>query len=463
LRWILRWRIRDSLMHSSVEKHELFVQGKELEFMLGTSDTYLELYMPQFASFRRQSVEMPVHMCLMKLMLMFVFSMLRSPSPSMKNQGVQGSLFFFIVVSMAVIRTWRYPYRCVSTSYLTILVDWMLVANGVFVLLCANGVRSALTVSTSVTSSLTFLNLCFIVVIGIMELRDAVLFHLHPKAVASRRLCWPTNEHMKEIVDYGPKVASWVKGIRNAQSAILASLLVIPSMRSCEELKTALDQVELCYEEAAGMEHLLMGQLYEVSMYTHELYVEAVASSPFHRSGFPAKEFVDFSGVLQRRKDRQLLFSTRSQRILKRLQIARSWSRRARPYISTSVGWRQKCGVPDIHRFLDEESNLHQDTSLVTAMDWKSVNSVFCLKYHDGNDSGMIVSVVAWSESLGLVRWCAMKENLLPEENPLEQYFSLANARQSGIHGELVSCGEVDSTTALLHALSTPLIHSTPM
>jgi hypothetical protein len=30
------------------------------------------------------------------------------------------------------------------------------------VLLCANGVRSALTVSTSVTSSLVFLNVCFL-------------------------------------------------------------------------------------------------------------------------------------------------------------------------------------------------------------------------------------------------------------------------------------------------------------
>ncbi|KAL4147244.1 hypothetical protein PRNP1_011000 [Phytophthora ramorum] len=132
LPWMLRRCIRESIVHSSVEKHERFVEGKELEFLLGTSGTYLELYMPQYASYRRHSVGMPVQMCMLKLALMFVFSILRSPPPSLANQGVQGSLFFFALVSMAVYRTWKYPYRCISTSYLAILVDWMVVANGVF-------------------------------------------------------------------------------------------------------------------------------------------------------------------------------------------------------------------------------------------------------------------------------------------------------------------------------------------
>ncbi|KAG7393127.1 hypothetical protein PHYPSEUDO_012463 [Phytophthora pseudosyringae] len=129
---MLRRRICESIVHSSMEKHERFVQGKELEFMLGTSDAYLELYMPQYASFRRHSVGMPAQLCMLKLALMFVFSILRSPPPMKANQGVQGSIFFFAVVSMAGYRTWRYPYRCVSTTYLAIIVDWMLVANGVF-------------------------------------------------------------------------------------------------------------------------------------------------------------------------------------------------------------------------------------------------------------------------------------------------------------------------------------------
>ncbi|OWZ01579.1 Transmembrane protein [Phytophthora megakarya] len=450
LPWILCRRIRESLVHSSVEKHEEFMQGKEMEFMLGTSDSYLELYMPQFASFRRHSVEIPVHMCLLKLSLMFIFSILRSPPPSTKNQGMQGSLFFLIMASMAVFRTWRFPYRCVSTTSLALLVDWMLVANGVFVLLCANGVHSALTVSTSVTSSLTFLNLCFLVVISMMELRDVILFYVHPEIATKKKLHWPTNEHMKEIVENGLKVDSWVKAIHHAQGIILASHLVTPSMRSCEDLKAALDQVEHCYEEAAKNDHLLMGQLYEVSLDVHELYVDAVASSPFHRSGFPANELIDFSGVLQRRKDRQLLFSMQSQRILRKLHIARSWSRRAQPYASASVGWNQKRRATAIQRFLADESNCHQGDS--AAADWKPVNSIFCLKQVDGNDSEFVVSVLAWSESLDLVKWCAMKDSR-PEKSSQEQYFSLVTARKAGIRGKIVSCGYTDSSTAILHAL----------
>lgn len=94
--------------------------------------------------------------------------------------------------------------------------------------------------------------------IGLVGLRDIVLCNLYPESVKARGLYWPTHEQMRDIIDYVPKVASWVKAIHNAQSTILASLLIIPSMRPCEDLKTVLGQVELCYEEAAAVDHLLM-------------------------------------------------------------------------------------------------------------------------------------------------------------------------------------------------------------
>ncbi|ETM01082.1 hypothetical protein L917_02299 [Phytophthora nicotianae] len=454
LPWTLRRRIRESMVHSSVEKHERFIQGKELEFILGTSDTYLELYMPQFASFHRYSAEMPVQMCMIKLLLMLVFSVLRSPWPSMVNQGMQGSIFFFVVVGTAVYRTWRFHYRCVSTSHLVILVDWMLVANGVFVLLCANGVRSALTVSTSVTSSLTFLNACFLVMISLKGLRDIVLFKLYPESAKLKGLCWPTHGQMKDIVDYGPQVESWVKAIHNAQNTILASLLVIPSMRCCEDLETVLNQVELCYKEAGSCDHLLMGQLYEVSMHVHELYVEAVASSPFHRIGFPANDMTELTDVLQRRKDRQLLLTSRTRRVLNKLNIARSWSHRARSYAFENTGWSRARTAVGVQKFLDAESDSHQAGSAPATTDWKAVNSVFSLKCPETKDSELLISVLAWSESLDLVKWCAMQDFYSVGKSPQEQYFSLKNARQFGIQGGIVSCGVADSSFAVLQALS---------
>lgn len=139
-----------------------------------------------------------------------------------------------------------------------LIINQTILLGFYLVLLCANGVRSALTVSTSVTSSLTFLNSCFLVVIGLVELRDIMLLSLHSERSKTIELLWPTNAQMKEIVEFGPQVSSWVNTIHNAQNAILASLLVIPSMRSYEDLKKALDQVEICYEEAARSDHLLM-------------------------------------------------------------------------------------------------------------------------------------------------------------------------------------------------------------
>ncbi|KAE9204980.1 hypothetical protein PF004_g17690 [Phytophthora fragariae] len=436
LPWVLRRRIRDAMVHTSVERHERFVQGKELEFMLGTSDTYLELYMPQFASFRRHSVEMPVHMCLLKVALMLDFSVLRSQPPSMANQGAQGSIFVLGVVSMAVYRTWRYPYRCKSTSYLAILVDWMLVANGVFVLLCAN------------------------VVIGLMELRDVVLLNLRSQPSKAVELYWPTNAQMRDIVDFGSQVSSWVNTIHNAQNTIIASLLVTPSMRPSEDLKKALDQVEMCYEEATGSDHLLAGQLYKLSLYVNELYVEAVASSPFHRNGFPAKELADLTGVLQRRKDRQLLLSTRSQRVLKKLHIARSWSRQTRSYASTNTGRIRNQNAVGLQAFLNAESD-YQDAAAV-AMDWTPVNSIFCLKYNDcrsGQESELRISVLAWSESLGLVRWCPMQGSS-PDAKPQERYFSVEKAKQCRIYCEVVSCGDASSSAAVLQILAAPSLVS---
>ncbi|KAF1794391.1 hypothetical protein GQ600_883 [Phytophthora cactorum] len=316
LPWILRRRIRESMVHSSVEKHERFVQGKELEFILSTSEriwsfTCRSLRLSVDIQWRCQCrchTEATVASCLLSFAVTATFN------GESRDAGVD---FLFCSSEFGSVQDVEVSLRCVSTSYLVILVDWMLVANGVFgrrpcsgdnyfvclvVLLCANGVRSALTVSTSVTSSLTFLNACFLVMIGSKGLHDFALINL------THSLQKPRAD--EEIIYYGSKVESWVKAIHIAHSTILASLLVIPSMRSCEDLKTALDQVELCTKK------LLAGQLYEVSLYVHELYVEAVASSPFHRIGFPTKDMAELTGVLQRRKDRQLLLSTRTRRKL---------------------------------------------------------------------------------------------------------------------------------------------------
>lgn len=360
---ILRRRIQDAIVYSNVKKHERFLIEKELEYILGTSNSYLELYMPLFASFRRHAIYMPVQMCMLKLVLLLTLSTLRS-SPSSTNKGAKELIFSLALVSMAVYKTKAFPYRCVSTSYFAVLVDWMLVANGVFVLLCANGVRSALTVPTSVTSSLTFLNASFLIIIGFKELRDIVQLYMHPQSAKIKRQCWPTNDGMEEIVTFGPKVEFWVKVIHNAQKTVLKSLLVIPSMRSYQDLKSALDEVELCYKEAAVSDHLLTSQLYEVFLNVYELYVEAVASNPFYQIGYPAKDLANLAGVFERRHDRQLLLSSRTRRILNKVHIARSWLRRTEPHAVVN-NWERT--TVDIEEFLDAERDCYLTTSVASA------------------------------------------------------------------------------------------------
>ncbi|GMF19710.1 unnamed protein product [Phytophthora fragariaefolia] len=273
-----------------------------------------------------------------------------------------------------------------------------------------------------------------------MELRQVVLLYLYPQDSKAIELHWPVNSQMREIVDFGPQVSSWVNAIHNVRDIVVAALLVIPSMRSSEDLKKALDQVELCYEEAVGSDHLLM-------------------------NGFPAKELADLAGVLQRRKDRQVLLSTRSQRVLKKLHIAKSWSRQTPSYASKNTGCAWKDKAIGIQAFLNAESKYHQATTLAEAYDWKPVNSIFCLKFCESKSNKaveLLISVLAWSESLGLVRWCSMQDALKSSlAKPREQYFSLANAKQYGIYSEVKSYGDRSGSEAVLQALQAPSMDST--
>ncbi|KAF1315483.1 hypothetical protein FI667_g16052, partial [Globisporangium splendens] len=132
LPWVLHSRIHKYLPHPSDEKHEHFLKAKELEYILGTSETYLEVLMPLYASFHRHSVRFPVDTCILKLVLLLVFTILRSPFPRKSNQGRQGTVFVAAILAFAIKRTFRPPFRVQSSAQLAKITDWALVANGVF-------------------------------------------------------------------------------------------------------------------------------------------------------------------------------------------------------------------------------------------------------------------------------------------------------------------------------------------
>lgn len=127
---VLNARIRSGLVHDDPDEHERMLRSKELEYVLGTSETYLELYLPQYASFRREAAMAPVEACLFKLLLLLVFTTLRSPAPRTDNQSLQGILFFALLAIRATRQATRRLYRCGSSSAVARAVSIVVTADG---------------------------------------------------------------------------------------------------------------------------------------------------------------------------------------------------------------------------------------------------------------------------------------------------------------------------------------------
>lgn len=134
---VLSARIRNSLIHDEPDDHERLLRSKELEYVLGTSESYLELFMPQYASYRREAATAPVEACLFKLLLLLVFTMLRSPAPRTENQSLQGTLFFIMLAIRATRQASRRLYRCGSSSVVDRVLAVLLAANGLLGASCS--------------------------------------------------------------------------------------------------------------------------------------------------------------------------------------------------------------------------------------------------------------------------------------------------------------------------------------
>ncbi|TYZ66271.1 hypothetical protein PybrP1_005423 [[Pythium] brassicae (nom. inval.)] len=321
---LLRARIRRYLPHPSADTdtdaaaHERFVRSKELEFALGTSETYLELHVPLHASLVRHAAEMPVERCALKLVVLLVFSLLRSPFPSRANQGLQATLVVAALAAFALRRSARTHFRLRSTARLARLVDWGLVANGMLALLSANGVRSALTVASTMASCLVAVNASVAFAVVLLLLRSAREWTRRDGGAgadgfADAETCcwwWPvpdeeaeatrattTGDARKQSVELLSTLSStpnplllrqWVDAIMHAKAVCLNALLTTPSMRSGEELDAALERLAVCHAEALHAKHLLADQLSEMVASVNEMRVDALTSNPYHKASFPA-------------------------------------------------------------------------------------------------------------------------------------------------------------------------------
>jgi hypothetical protein len=185
-------------------------------------------YLPQYASYQSEAVFMPFHTLFLKCSLLVVFSILRTPPKNIRvneqntNAGLQGTLFFTLILLFSFYRTWKAPYRITSSNRLAKLLDWALTANCVVVLFCANGVRSALTVTTSVMSILCFINLSFSALALVFIIH---LFNELKQPFVHEKIClWPGISALHSAIEdkvCGFEVlAEWIYTIHTAEATL---------------------------------------------------------------------------------------------------------------------------------------------------------------------------------------------------------------------------------------------------
>lgn len=125
------------------------------------------------------------------------------------------------------------------------------------VLLCANGVQSALTVASSVTASLSSINVFFVVILGLhllfcaQEWRNNYVRHGNPFS------SWPSHAHVPFIYEHGPEVFSWVASIKRTKAILHKSLISATVTQPHEDLMAVQQELKQHHERAVTMNHPL--------------------------------------------------------------------------------------------------------------------------------------------------------------------------------------------------------------
>lgn len=154
-------------------------------------------------------------------------------------------------------------------------------------MLSASGVRSALTVATTMTSCLTAVNVCFAVAIAVSLLRNAHEWIDHcdddTDVSAESWCCWwwtVPAETVEVIEDAGPSRQSvespppppsqpplleWIDVITHAKALCFRALLITPSMRPAEELGAVLQRLTVSHTEALRRNHLLTVRTHRIT------------------------------------------------------------------------------------------------------------------------------------------------------------------------------------------------------
>lgn len=131
------------------------------------------------------------------------------------------------------------------------------------VLLSANGVRSALTVSTTLTSCLVSVNLTFVVLVALCLAQsvwaDATRVH---DGSLSAHCGWSVSSRPSEDDARANAVPTHVlldcvDVIHDTKATLVNALYATPALRSVDDLGAVLARLQTCHQEAMRHKHLL--------------------------------------------------------------------------------------------------------------------------------------------------------------------------------------------------------------
>ncbi|EQC42202.1 hypothetical protein SDRG_01040 [Saprolegnia diclina VS20] len=311
--WLLHRRIHCAGVACSQDAHEEIVSAIELSYLVGISDDYDLLYVPQYASYTRRHANLPVYRCLYKLSLLLICTLLRSQFPNIENQPLQGTLFFALLALRFLFQCYDYPYRLSSTNHCMVFLNLVLVFDGVMVFLSANNVRSALTVASVKVLCLTFVHTWAIVVLSVW----GVLVFL---AWRRMQLTWPTHRRMKALVAHAPTVRAWVETVQAAQELLHKDYASPTLVKPTVELGDMVTALQAHASEALRLRHLLHRPLHDLALHVQAAYIESAATSAMPSSLLDS--CVDsLAAELERYQEKHALLHPRKRDALFKLRV----------------------------------------------------------------------------------------------------------------------------------------------
>ncbi|KAF0714198.1 Aste57867_3994 [Aphanomyces stellatus] len=315
------------------ECHETFLQGKELGFLLNTSDDYHILHVGLYASFTRRMMTRPVLVCVVKLILLVIFALGRSRYPSITMQPYQGVLFCMVVILDVSYRVLlAQPYRCRTTAQLCFLLDILLCFNAIMgttmhfqlcphdisVLLSSNPIKSALTVDSVKLALFGFVHTFVIVLVCV----HVVGTYLKKRA---KQVNWPTHIHMRAITRHVPQVTEWVAALHAANRALQKTFVSPTQIKPTEELESVVAELHRCANDAAKLDHLMHAQLHETSLVMQALYIDSLGTSVLAAERI--QDCVrDFTSELDHYKQKHGALQPHKRNALFKLAVFQTWN-----------------------------------------------------------------------------------------------------------------------------------------